>query len=60
MNNIFNLKIQFIKSQTSIIELIRPNKSNIGLNNMFRNKNYAYRFSNKIMSIDDNYQIKKI
>jgi len=60
VDNIFNLKIQFIKSQTSIIELIRPNKSNIRLNNMFRNKNYAYRISNKIMSIDDNYQIKKI
>ena len=53
MDNVFNVKIQFIKSQTSIIELIKPNKSNIGLINILRNKNYAYHFAYKVKNIDD-------
>lgn len=53
VDNVFNVKIQFIKSQTSIIELIKPNKSNIGLINMLRNKNYAYHFAYKVKNIDD-------
>ena len=53
VDNVFNVKIQFIKSQTSIIELIKPNKSNIGLNNMLGNKNYAYHFAYKVKNIDD-------
>lgn len=53
VDKIFNVKIQFIKSQTSIIELIKPNKSNIGLNNMLRNKNYAYHFAYKVKNIDN-------
>ena len=53
VDNVFNVKIQFIKSQTSIIELIKPNKSNIGLINILRNKNYAYHFAYKVKNIDD-------
>lgn len=52
VDNVFNVKIQFIKSQTSIIELIKPNKSNIGLINILRNKNYAYHFAYKVNNFD--------
>ena len=53
VDNIFNVKIQFIKSQTNIIELIKPSKSNTGLCNMLRNKNYAYHFAYKVIDIDE-------
>ena len=53
VDNIFNVKIQFIRSNKNIIELIKPNKSNKGLMKMLKDKNYAYHFAYKVKNIDN-------
>ena len=53
VDKVFKVKIQFIKLNTNIIELIKPSKSNIGLKNILKNKNYAYHFAYKVYDIDD-------
>ena len=52
VDNVFNVKIQFITLNKNIIELIEPNKSNIGLMKMLKNKSYAYHFAYKVENID--------
>ena len=52
VDNFFNVKIQFIILNKNIIELIEPNKSNIGLMKMLKNKSYAYHFAYKVENID--------
>jgi methylmalonyl-CoA/ethylmalonyl-CoA epimerase len=58
IDKVFKVKIQFIKLNTNIIELIKPSESNIGLKNMLKNKNYAYHFAYKVYDID--HEISKL
>mgnify|MGYP003993695259 FL=1 len=58
IDKVFKVKIQFIKLNTNIIELIKPSESNIGLKNSFKNKNYAYHFAYKVYDID--HEISKL
>ena len=60
IDKVFKVKIQFIKLNTNIVELIKPNYSNIGLTNMLKNKNYAYHFAYKVYDMDKEiFKLKK-
>lgn len=45
---IFKVTIQFVKNNSNIIELIKPDRSNYGLIYMLNSKNYAYHFAYKV------------
>jgi len=45
------VKIQFIKNNSNLIELVKPHKGNYGLFNLIKKKNYAYHFAYKVKSI---------
>ena len=53
VDKVFKVKIQFIKLNSNIIELIKPSNSNIGLKNILKNKNYAYHFAYKVYDINN-------
>ncbi len=53
------VKIQFIKNNSNLIELVNPYNDNYGLINLIKKKNYAYHFAYKVKSIEKDINLLK-
>ena len=51
-DNNLKVQIQFLENGNNIIELVKPNKKNIGLLSLLKKKNYAYHFAYKVKNLD--------
>ena len=51
-DNNLKVQIQFLENGNNIIELVKPNKKNIGLLSLLKKKNYAYHFAYKVRNLD--------
>ena len=58
-DDLLQVKIQFLKnSNNHLIELVKPNKKNVGLINIFKKKIFAYHFAYRVDDL--NKSIKKL
>ena len=55
----FKVKIQFLKNNHNIIELIKPDSNNYGLIEFLKKKNYAYHFAYKVKNLNKTISILK-
>ncbi len=52
-DNLLKVQIQFLKnSDNHIIELVKPDRKNIGLINIFKKKIFAYHFAYKVSNLE--------
>ncbi len=52
-DNLLKVQIQFLKnSDNHIIELVKPDRKNIGLINIFKKKIFAYHFAYKVGNLE--------
>lgn len=52
-DDLLQVKIQFLKNlDNNLIELVKPYKKNIGLNNMLKKKIFAYHFAYKVKNLE--------
>ncbi len=49
-----HVKIQFIKNENNIVELVKPYSSNYSLLKIIKNHNYAYHFAYKVKNLNKN------
>ena len=53
IDNLLKVQIQFLKnSDNHIIELVKPDRKNIGLINIFKKKIFAYHFAYKVGDLE--------
>ena len=55
-----HVKIQFIKNENNIVELVKPYSSNYSLLKIIKNQNYAYHFAYKVNNLEKTiFKLKK-